>query len=266
MVLALPTPPTLLLEPPLTVVVERLVEPADAELRLPPEVVVPPLRAVLLERLVVALEREVLLERLVLALEREVLLERLVPALEREVLLERLLLALEREDELPELLIVPPIALEVDPLLRLTLAEELLREDPELLRLTLEDEELRETLPEELLRELVWLEDERLLPPLLDWALTGDIASAIAATAASASLNVVFIMLNFSVRKYSLSIWILHISYQFFISARIRDLSPTAEWPSQPPSQGSRPSPGRRIRSSPGPPAASPRKSPAPSC
>ena len=255
-----------------------MVEPADAELRLPPEVVVPPLRAVLLERLVVALEREVLLlERLVLALEREVLLlERLVLALEREVLLlERLVLALEREDELlPELLIVPPTALEVDPLLRLTLAEELLREDPELLRLTLEDEELRETLPEELLdelpeellRELVWLEDERLLPPLLDWALTGDIASAIAATAASASLNVVFIMLNFSVRKYSLSIWILHISYQFFISARIRDLSPTAEWPSQPPSQGSRPSPGRRIRSSPGPPAASPRKSPAPSC
>lgn len=260
--LALPTPPTLLLEPPLTVVVERLVEPADAELRLPPEVVVPPLRAVLLERLVVALEREVLLERLVLALEREVLL------------LERLVLALEREDELPELLIVPPIALEVDPLLRLTLAEELLREEPELLRLTLEDEELRETLPEELLdelpeellRELVWLEDERLLPPLRDWALTGDIASAIAATAASASLNVVFIMLNFSVRKYSLSIWILHISYQFFISARIRDLSPTAEWPSQPQSQGSRPSPGQRIRNSPGPPAASPRKSPAPSC
>ena len=217
--------------------VERLVEPADAELRLPPEVVVPPLRAVLLERLVVALEREVLPERLVLALEREVLLERLVLALEREVLLERLLLALEREDELPELLIVPPIALEVDPLLRLTLAEELLREEPELLRLTLEDEELRETLPEELLdelpeellRELVWLEDERLLPPLRDWALTGDIASAIAATAASASLNVVFIMLNFSVRKYSLSIWILHISYQLFISARIRDLSPTAE-------------------------------------
>ena len=242
--------------------VERLVEAADAELRLPPEVVVPPLRAVLLELLVVALEREVLLERLVLALEREVLL------------LERLVLALEREDELPELLIVPPIALEVDPLLRLTLAEELLREDPELLRLTLEDEELRETLPEELLdelpeellRELVWLEDERLLPPLRDWALTGDIASAIAATAASASLNVVFIMLNFSVRKYSLSIWILHISYQFFISARIRDLSPTAKWPSQPQSQGSRPSPVRRIRNSPGPPAASPRKSPAPSC
>ena len=262
-----------------------MVEPADAELRLPPEVVVPPLRAVLLERLVVALEREVLLERLVLALEREVLLERLVVALEREVLLERLVLALEREvlllerlvlalerevllerlvlalereDELPELLIVPPIALEVDPLLRLTLEDEELRE-------TL-PEELLDELPEELLRELVWLEDERLLPPLRDWALTGDIASAIAATAASASLNVVFIMLNFSVRKYSLSIWILHISYQFFISARIRDLSPTAEWPSQPPSQGSRPSPGRRIRNSPGPPAASPRKSPAPSC
>ena len=200
-----------------------MVEPADAELRLPPEVVVPPLRAVLLERLVVALEREVLLERLVLALEREVLLlERLVLALEREVLLERLVLALEREDELPELLIVPPIALEVDPLLRLTLEDEELRE-------TL-PEELLDELPEELLRdELVWLEDERLLPPLRDWALTGDIASAIAATAASASLNVVFIMLNFSVRKYSLSIWILHISYQLFISARIRDLSPTAE-------------------------------------
>ena len=240
--LALPTPPTLLLEPPLTVVVERLVEPADAELRLPPEVDAPPLRAILLleERLVVALDLlvPVLLERLVEALEREVLLERLVLTLEREVLLERLLLALEREDELlPELLIVPPIALEVDPLLRLTLAEELLREEPELLRLTLEDEELRETLPEELLdelpeellRELVWLEDERLLPPLRDWALTGDIASAIAATAASASLNVVFIMLNFSVRKYSLSIWILHISYQFFISARIQGRSGKAE-------------------------------------
>ncbi len=227
--------------------VERLVEPADAELRLPPEVVVPPLRAVLLERLVVALDLLVpvllerlveALERLVEALERLVLLEeRLTLELEREVLLERLLLALEREDELPELLIVPPIALEVDPLLRLTLAEELLREEPELLRLTLEDEELRETLPEELLdelpeellRELVWLEDERLLPPLRDWALTGDIASAIAATAASASLNVVFIMLNFSVRKYSLSIWILHISYQFFISARIQGRSGKAE-------------------------------------
>ena len=214
-----------------------MVEPADAELRLPPEVDAPPLRAVLLleERLVVALDLlvPVLLERLVEALER------LVFALEREVLLlERLVLALEREDELPELLIVPPIALEVDPLLRLTLAEELLREEPELLRLTLEDEELRETLPEELLDELpeellrdelVWLEDERLLPPLRDWALTGDIASAIAATAASASLNVVFIMLNFSVRKYSLSIWILHISYQFFISARIQGRSGKAE-------------------------------------
>ena len=161
MVLALPTPPTLLLDPPLTVVVERLVEGVDAELRLPPEEADPPLRAVLLERLVVALERLVLLERLVDALERE-----------------------------DELLIVPPTALEVDPLLRLTLAEELLREEPE----------LRD--------ELVWLEDERLLPPPRDWALTGDIASAIAATAASASLNVVFIMLNFSVRKYSLSILI----------------------------------------------------------
>ena len=140
--------------------VERLVE-GDAELRLPPEDADPPLRAVLLERPDAALERLVLLERLVDALERE-----------------------------DELLIVPPTALEVDPLLRLTLAEELLREEPE----------LRD--------ELVWLEDERLLPPPRDWALTGDIASAIAATAASASLNVVFIMLNFSVRKYSLSILI----------------------------------------------------------
>ena len=165
--------------------VERLVE-GDAELRLPPEEADPPLRAVLLERLVVALERLVLLERLADALERLVLLERPDTALER-LLLERLVDALEREDEL---LIVPPTALEVDPLLRLTLAEELLREEPE----------LRD--------ELVWLEDERLLPPPRDWALTGDIASAIAATAASASLNVVFIMLNFSVRKYSLSILI----------------------------------------------------------
>ena len=193
MVLALPTPPTLLLDPPLTVLVERLVEGVDAELRLPPEEADPPLRAVLLERLVdalerlvLALERLVLLERLVDALERLVLLERPDTALER-LLLERLVDALEREDEL---LIVPPTALEVDPLLRLTLAEELLREEPE----------LRD--------ELVWLEDERLLPPPRDWALTGDIASAIAATAASASLNVVFIMLNFSVRKYSLSILI----------------------------------------------------------
>ncbi len=186
LVLALPTPPTLLLDPPLTVVVERLVE-GDAELRLPPEDADPPLRAVLLERPDAALERLVLLERPGAALERLVLLERPDTALERLVLLERLVDALEREDEL---LIVPPTALEVDPLLRLTLAEELLREEPE----------LRD--------ELVWLEDERLLPPPRDWALTGDIASAIAATAASASLNVVFIMLNFSVRKYSLSILI----------------------------------------------------------
>ena len=159
----------------------------DAELRLPPEDADPPLRAVLLERPDAALERLVLLERPGAALERLVLLERPDTALERLVLLERLVDALEREDEL---LIVPPTALEVDPLLRLTLAEELLREEPE----------LRD--------ELVWLEDERLLPPPRDWALTGDIASAIAATAASASLNVVFIMLNFSVRKYSLSILI----------------------------------------------------------
>ena len=35
------------------------------------------------------------------------------------------------------------VLLFMDPLLRLTLAEELLREEPELLRLTLEDEELQ---------------------------------------------------------------------------------------------------------------------------
>ena len=214
MLLALPAFPTLLLEPPLTVVVVRLAEGVAAELRLPPEVVVLLLREELpVERLAVELERLVeeaddTLERLlpVLALEREVLLlERLVVALERLVLLpERDALLLERL-VLPEeeLLIVPPTALEVEPLLRLTL------EDDELLR-----------------DELVWLEDEeRLLPPLRDWALTGDIASAIAATAASASLNVVFIMLNFSIRKYSF--FYLNIAYFIprFISVRTQDLS-----------------------------------------
>lgn len=133
---------------------------------------------VLLEREVLTPERlllELLLEREALELELE--LERLTE------LPERLLLELEL---LLERLIVPPCALE---LLDDELIEEELRDDPE--------EELLEALEEErLLLELV-LEDERLLPPPLDWALTGDIASAIAAMAASAILKVVFIMLNF---------------------------------------------------------------------
>ena len=183
LVLALPTPPTLLRLPPLTVVVLRLLAGADAVLRLPPE------------ELVLALERLVeLLLRLVLALERLVeLLLRLVLALER--LLELLLREL-----LAGLLMVPPTALDVDDELRdtLLLDEELPRDDED-------DDDERDV--------DVWLELERLLPPPRDWALTGDIASAIAATAASASLNVVFIMLNFSVRKYKYSILHLHNSY-----------------------------------------------------
>lgn len=84
---------------------------------------------------------------------------------------------------------------------------ELLREVELLLRDTLLEDELREALeelPEE--RETLLEEELReLLLPLRDWALTGDIASAIAATAASAILNVVFIMLNFSDRKFNYS-------------------------------------------------------------
>ena len=192
MVLALPTPPTLLRLPPLAVVV--VVVAGEAELRLAVlverEVLVPVL---LLERLAelvpVLLEREVLTpERLLLVL----LLEREVLALEREVLE----LELERLAELPERLllelelllerlIVPPCALELleDELI------ELREDDPE--------EELLDALELEEERLLLVLEDERLLPPLLDWALTGVIASAIAAMAASAILKVVFIMLNF---------------------------------------------------------------------
>ena len=94
-------------------------EGVETELRLPPEGVALErevlLLVLLLERLVLALEREVLLlERLVVALEREVLL------LERDALPERLVLL--------ELLIVPPTALEVEALLlRLALEDELLR-------------------------------------------------------------------------------------------------------------------------------------------
>ena len=171
----------------------RLVEEGVLTLlREPPEVVVAELR----------LAPEPELEREVLALLREVLeLLREVLALERDVLV------LLRDVLLLELLIVPPTALEVE-------AEEellvwgvlLLREELELLReALLLEEELRDTLAEELREELEEELLRELLPPLRDWALTGDIASAIAATAASASLNVVFIMLNFSVRKYNYS-------------------------------------------------------------
>lgn len=181
----MPTPPTLLREPPFAVVV---VPPEGAvALRL----LTDPEEVLALERLAVLLP--VLLEREVLTPER--LLLELVLLLEREAL--ELVLELERLTELPERLllelelllerlIVPPWALE---LLDDELTEEELRDDPE--------DELLEALEEERLL-LVWLEDERLLlEPLLDWALTGDIASAIAAMAASAILNVVFIMLNF---------------------------------------------------------------------
>ncbi len=150
----------------------------------------------LLERLAVLVP--VLLEREVLTPEREELelvVERLAELPERllklVLLLERVVLALEREElelvlEL-ERLMVPPIALE--------LLDELIE-----LREELEEEELLDALEpeeEERLLELL-LEVERLPPePPLDWALTGAIASAIAAMAASAILNVVFIMLNF---------------------------------------------------------------------
>ena len=170
---------------------------AEAALRLLLEVVV----VLALERLAVLvpvlLEREVLTpERLVLELllVREVLaleLEREELELERlAVLPERLLLEL-----LLERLMVPPCALEL-------LDEELTE-----LREELEEEELLDALePEdERLLELELVVERLLLDPPLDWALTGAIASAIAAMAASAILNVVFIMLNFSVRKFNYS-------------------------------------------------------------
>ena len=203
MVLALPTPPTLLRLPPLAVVVVVLAGVAELRLAVLEErdALVPEL----LERLAVLVP--VLLEREVLTPEREELelvVERLAELPERllelVLLLERVVLALEREElelvlEL-ERLMVPPIALEL-------LDEELIE-----LREELEEEELLDALEpeeEERLLELL-LEVERLLPePPLDWALTGAIASAIAAMAASAILNVVFIMLNFSVRKFNYS-------------------------------------------------------------
>ena len=191
MVLALPTPPTLLRLPPLAVVV--VVVAGDAELRLAVlverEVLVPELLERLAVLVPVLVAREVLTpERLllVLLLEREVLaLEREVLELERlAVLPERLLLELEL---LVERLMVPPIALEL-------LDEELIE-----LREELEEEELLDALEpeEERLLELELVVERLLLEPLLDWALTGAIASAIAAMAASAILKVVFIMLNF---------------------------------------------------------------------
>ena len=187
MVLALPTPPTLLRDPPLTVVVLELVE---AALRLPPLVLTLLLREVLL--LAVELLREVPLlpEREVLALLRvlelllrvvlvvallrfEELLEREVVALLRlEELLERLAELLERL--LLELLIVPPTALETD-------------DDDELRLPLLTEDELRELPEDDEERDVVWLEDERLLPPLLDWALTVQGVSAIATAAAAES-------------------------------------------------------------------------------
>lgn len=112
------------------------------------------------------------------------------------------------EDEL--LLMVPPTAREVEPEV-LRLAEELLEEPEELLE-TLEElrdaleelrDELEDTDPEERdeledERELLCAEEpERELLPLRDWALTGAMASAVAATAESAILKIVFIMLNF---------------------------------------------------------------------
>ena len=117
MVLALPTPPTLLRLPPLAVVV--VVVAGDAELRLAVlverEVLVPELLERLAVLVPVLVAREVLTpERLllVLLLEREVLaLEREVLELERlAVLKERLLLELEL---LVERLMVPPCALEL---------------------------------------------------------------------------------------------------------------------------------------------------------
>lgn len=143
------------------------------------------------------------------------------------------------EDEL--LLMVPPTAREVEPEV-LRLAEELLRCcEPEELRPTLEElleelEELLETLEElrdaleelrdeledtdpeerdelEDERELLCAEEpERELLPLRDWALTGAMASAVAATAESAILKIVFIMLNFKCCMVKLHISCLIIS------------------------------------------------------
>ena len=174
----------------------------DAALRLVDELEARLLEAVpveerFVELLVLAEERLVLeVERLVLEL---VVAERL---LELE-LLERLVLELLREVDEELLLMVPPTALEVEELTPERLEElpdELLRDaDEELLR-EADDELLRdaEDDPEE--RDVLCC-DELLLPelPLRDWASAGAIASAAAATAESAILMNVFMMLNFSV-------------------------------------------------------------------
>ena len=195
MVLALPTPPTLLRDPPLTVVVVVLIavelRPVLLEARLPLREV--PLLTEELREVPVLLEREVLaLLRLLELLEREVLaLLRLLELLEREVLALLRLLELElleRLAELPErllleLLIVPPTALETDEddELRLPLLTEELRELPEEERDALDEDDDE--------RDEVWLEEERLLPPLRDWALTVQGVSAIATAAAAESAS-----------------------------------------------------------------------------
>lgn len=201
MVLALPTPPTLLRDPPLTVVVVLLIavelRPVLLEARLPLREV--PLLTEELREVPVLLEREVLaLLRLLELMEREVLaLLRLLELLEREVLALLRLLELElleRLAELPErllleLLIVPPTALETDEddELRLPLLTEELRELPEEERDALdEDDDERDEDDDE--RDEVWLE-ERLLPPLRDWALTVQGVSAIATAAAAESAS-----------------------------------------------------------------------------
>ena len=195
LVLALPTPPTLLRDPPLTVVVVVLIavelRPVLLEARLPLREV--PLLTEELREVPVLLEREVLaLLRLLELLEREVLaLLRLLELLEREVLALLRLLELElleRLAELPErllleLLIVPPTALETDEddELRLPLLTEELRELPEEERDALDEDDDE--------RDEVWLEEERLLPPLRDWALTVQGVSAIATAAAAESAS-----------------------------------------------------------------------------
>ena len=175
---------------------------------------VPPLRVLLLVEellrvLVLPVERlaEELLRVLVLPVERveeAELLRVLVLPVERvedAELLRVLVLPVERlaeellRDEDDELLMVPPTARDVDEELRLTPDEEL-RE---------ELEELRDELDEDEEREELWVEEPDLvLLPLRDWALTGAMVSAVAATAASANLNIVFIMLNFSFVKITL--------------------------------------------------------------
>ena len=166
--------------------------PVLLEARLPLREV--PLLTEELREVPVLLEREVpvLLEREVLALLRLLeLLEREVLALLRLLELE----LLERLAELPErllleLLIVPPTALETDEddELRFPLLTEELRELPEEERDALdEDDDEREEDDDE--RDEVWLEEERLLPPLRDWALTVQGVSAIATAAAAESAS-----------------------------------------------------------------------------